>query len=193
MPSNWSIICSVSGISDSSFAAFRDARIDEHTGANSTPLYGVRSATESTHVVWGTIGGADVRFTKVDGYGAPLSGAVFTLYTDAACTSGHEVTVTPADGSTAVTSGTDGIVAFRAPVGIYYMKETTTPGGYQENTNTYIVLVGSGSVTKPDSTPDEGVWSENGVLYGLTQDDINAQRGTPARPSRHPILPGTAL
>lgn len=57
-----------------------------------------------------------------------LQGAVFTLFTDAACTQPYTIGNVPVT----ATSGKDGKVHFYAiPVGTYYVKETTFPEGYQ--------------------------------------------------------------
>ena len=175
-----------SGVSPGTLSVFRDARTDADSEATK-PLYGVRSETNTSHVVWGYIDGARVAFKKVNGFGNGLGGAGFSLYKDAACTAANIVTVTLADNSTStvITSATTadslngieiGDVSFRAPVGIYYMKEINTPTGYQENTNIYIVLVGSGNVTVPGTRT--GVWAATGVLGNISQDDINSQRGS---------------
>ena len=166
------------GVTATTFDAFRDARVDADSLAGSSPLYGIMSSTNTKHVIWGKIGGADVIFVKTDGYGDELQGAKFSIYNDLACT--EIVNITPKVGSstTEATSDDEGKVEFRAPVGVYYMKETTTPAGYVSNTKKYIVLVGSGNLTIPDPKPDTGIWSANGIMSGITQDDIDAQRGT---------------
>ena len=75
-----------------------------------------------------------------------------------------------------------GDVDFRAPVGIWYMRETTAPTGYQTNANIYIVLVGSGNVSVPTTRAE--AWA--GVLSGIDQNAVNAQRGTPDSNGKYP-------
>lgn len=158
-------------------AVFRNARIDgtgaNQTGATTMPLYGVRSNSDASHVIWGTIGGAEVSFLKIDGFGQPLQGAKFSLYSDAACST--VVTVTLPDGSSAteVVSNGNGQVRFNAPANIYYMKETSAPNGFEANTKVYIVLVGAGNLTIPSSRT--GLWAD--VLSEISQADVNSQRG----------------
>jgi len=145
------------------------------SGASSSPLYGVPDPVNANHVIWGTTGGAEVSFLKVDGFGKPLAGAKFSLYTNMACTS-EKVTVTLGDGTsvTEVVSNDAGQVSFRAPVGVYYMKETQSPTGYEPNNKVYIVLVGGTYMAVPAER--SGEWA--GVLSGIQQGNVNSQRGT---------------
>ncbi len=154
--------------SGGSFSAFRNARPNSDTGAGNAALYGVKSTTNSAHVIWGTIGGVDIKFYKRDGDGDPLAGATFSFYTDAGCTSA-KVQGALADGSPATdfVSDSGGVVFAHLPVGIYYMKEVGQPTGYRENNNVYIVLAGSGYLTLP--SPNDG------VLSGLSATDISGQ------------------
>ena len=182
-------------VSENSLNAFRNARIDDDTGAASSALYGVKSEKtgEQLYVIWGTIGGADVSFMKVDGFGTGLANAEFVLYDtyEHAASGGTEGQIVITPESTSVVTGrpnaaksdANGDVKFRAPLGIFYMKETVTPTGYTTNTNIYIVLVGSGNVTAPNTQPAAGNWSAGGVLgslalnYSDIQSVINSQRG----------------
>ena len=102
-----------------------------------------------------TLKTGELEFTKVgeqvgsDEYSA-LAGAVFTLYTDELCN--HPLTKTVGEDEVTVTatSGTDGIVNFSDVLcGIYYMKETTSPGDYATNNSVYKVTIHE---NKADST-----------------------------------------
>lgn len=132
------------------FAAFRNAQDDKTTGADQVGqyLYGVTKTDDTgRNVFWYGLSGFDVKFKKIDGFGNSLKDAVFTLYSDSACTTAVEVSSTVVTG----TSDSTGVVIFnnRIPFGVYYMKETTIPNGYA-NTNTYIVLVGDKALAKDD-------------------------------------------
>ena len=132
------------------FAAFRNAQDDKTTGADQVEeyLYGITKANDTdNNVFWHGLSGFDVKFKKIDGFGNSLKDAVFTLYSDSACTTAVEVSSTVVTG----TSDSTGVVIFnnRIPIGVYYMKETTIPNGYA-NTNTYIVLVGDKALAKED-------------------------------------------
>lgn len=61
-----------------------------------------------------------------------LEGAVYTLYTDAACTDAYSEIVTDANGE-----GTTGEIV----VGTYYVKETTAPKGYALDPTVYPITV----------------------------------------------------
>ena len=132
------------------FAAFRNAQDDKTTGADQVGeyLYGITKANDTdNNVFWHGLSGFDVKFKKIDGFGNSLKDAVFTLYSDSACTTAVEVSSTVVTG----TSDSTGVVIFnnKIPIGVYYMKETTIPNGYA-NTNTYIVLVGDKALAKDD-------------------------------------------
>jgi uncharacterized surface anchored protein len=70
----------------------------------------------------------------------------------------------------------EGIVLFEEiPEEVYYLRETAVPDDtYADNTGTYIVLVGSGSLTRPAEASGT-IWAADGVLSGITQDMIDAQ------------------
>ena len=133
---------------ETTLGAFRNAQDDATTGADQVGqyLYGITKEDDTgNHVFWLGLDGFDVKFQKIDGYGKALADAVFSLYTDPACTVALEVSSTAVTG----TSDRNGVVVFdnRIPIGVYYMKETTIPTGYA-NTNTYIVLVGDQALAK---------------------------------------------
>lgn len=64
-----------------------------------------------------------------------LEGAVFTVYTDAACTKQHSTLTTGADGT--ITSG-------KMALGTYYVKETTAPKGYALDSTVHKITVSNG-------------------------------------------------
>jgi LPXTG-motif cell wall-anchored protein len=93
-----------------------------------------------------------VQNTKTDENNAPLAGAGFRLYTDEACTSEYPLifdntldAYRPVKGEeaaaemfSAAETGKFNIVGLDA--GIYYLKETTVPGGYNNCENVQIVI-----------------------------------------------------
>ncbi|MCR5664856.1 MAG: hypothetical protein K6G17_08320 [Oscillospiraceae bacterium] len=159
---------------DSSYAAFRNARIDADTGATTSALYGVLSPDVNTHVIWGTIGGVDVSFKKVDGSGNGLAGAKFSVYTDVNCTAANIVTVTLQDGSsdTVVESAADGTVFFRVPLGLYYLKEVEAPDDYEQITTVYRLIAGSGKAAELGVTLPTGASYLIQAMDGTTALDI---------------------
>ena len=119
----------------------------------------------------------DFQFDKVssENENIKLSGAEFALFTDQPCTQPFTLASIPVT----ATSDDDGVVSFKnVPYGIYYMKETVYPDGYQakDPAEVFTVVVGasggtitssSGSVTQVTNQPKktdvevEKVW-ENG-------------------------------
>ncbi len=116
------------------------------------------------------------------------------------------------NGNTATTTtSTDptptGAVKFGVPEGIYFMRETTTPSGYEANNNTYLVLAGEGNMTYAD-LPEEvkqyfinSEWiskSENGTaltgesLAAAVQALLDAQNNANGTPEAHAASIGTA-
>ncbi len=156
---------------DATMCAFRNARDDATTGASNGYLTG-RAGTAATNIYWGPVGGFTVTFKKTDGFGAGLNGATFTLYTTVTCTE----TVKRGGGDLAATSetagGKAGTVAFDAVSdGIYYMKETVTPTGYEANAYTYVLIAGSQKPTVP--SPRTGEWAA--TLSQVEQSWIDTQ------------------
>lgn len=161
---------------------FRNAQ-DDYTTSGSVRADFLRGATgrEPTYVYWGT-DGMDISFKKIDGTGAAMSGATFTLYStydsSTKTVSGayeNPAPATSADGTNTYTDSSsntldEGVVLFKAvPNGTYYMKETGTPSGSTySNSETYVVLVGSSALSSYGS----------GVLENITLADIEAQTGT---------------
>lgn len=146
---------------------FRNARDDETT-ENQTDTYLFGTIREDTpgYVCWSGLAGYDVKFKKIDGYGNAQDAAVFTLFTDAACTTKLEVAGVEVTGTSS-----SGVVSFnnKIPSSVYYMTETTVPSGYT-NTNTYIVLVGDKALSKEDLNE-----TSNAYLSEITTETIAGQ------------------
>jgi hypothetical protein len=127
---------------------FRNARTDQETSGRERNGYLTGVARDDRRIYWGTLG-VDVIFRKTDGFGKALAGAQFTLYEDPDCTTA--VTLSTADGKSEYAESTDVFVKwddsveynvyFKVVPGVYYMKETEQPAGYEENTAKYIVTV----------------------------------------------------
>ena len=157
----FAVINSDEEITKDTMEAFRNAREDSLTSCRGGYLTG-QTGSNPAWIYW--TGGVDVGFMKVDGFGDPLAGAQFTLYSDLACTDEVERGLGVSDN--------DGIAGFSLiSAGIYYMKETKSPNGYKDNENKYIVLIGDSNLVAPDVR--EGVWAT--ALAGITQADIDAQ------------------
>jgi len=153
--------------------AFRNAQPDSKTSCAGDYLTGQKG--EVTNWIYWT-GGFDITFKKIDGFGQPLAEAVFTLYTDAECKvpfrkSGANLTAVSSDGTLTNRAGEtveEGVVLFeQIPSGIYYIKETTVPDGY-ENSSIYIALVGEGAFRNIGT----------GVLKDITKEVLEARLGT---------------
>ena len=155
-------------------SAFRDARTDADTGAGSEFLRGM-TGTNPSYVYWGS-NGIDVKFKKIDSFGKPLGGAVFTLYTDKDCTTAYQKSGSNVTAASTVSGTGENAVATvsfdKIPNGVYYMKDTA-PAGYT-NSETYILLVGQSYLTVPTTT-DGTLWAAGAVMEDITQDRINAQ------------------
>ena len=137
-------------ITEQTYLAFRNAQTDEHTFVSDTNyLTGDHLREKDGFIHW--TGGMDVAFKKVDGFGNPLGGAVFTLYTNSNCRSQDEYKRNNAavTATSSAETADKGMARFdKLPVGEYYMKETGNPdsGHYADNTNVYRVLVGKSRV-----------------------------------------------
>lgn len=110
----------------------------------------------------------EISFKKTDGFGTPLAGAEFTLYSDAECTKALEKAVS-AEGS--------GFVTFSLrPFGTYYLKETKAPDGYIADDSVYIVVVRGGVVTihNSDGSVEPVTEIRNEALMSLTVKKVNS-------------------
>ena len=110
----------------------------------------------------------EISFKKTDGFGTPLAGAEFTLYSDAECTNILEKAVS-AEGS--------GFVTFSLrPFGTYYLKETKAPDGYIADDDVYVVVVRGGVVTIIDAVGlgDPVTSIKNEALMSLTVKKVNS-------------------
>lgn len=169
MNKDFALVTSPALLTEATMHAFRNAREDAVTGCGSEYLTG-QVGSQQMRIAW--TGGINVNFKKTDGFGEKLEGAKFTLFTDLACT---EFVMNQGERVTA-TSNENGVVTFEAVSnGVYYLMETVSPDGYEENTYRYILLVGKDYVTVPtDANKITGVWAN--VLRGITQEQIDAQR-----------------
>ena len=143
-------------IGDVAYDPAIDDGYDNYLVTYDQPLYS-ESATQTTgpDAMWeaadGTIHYADhvllvvnnevltgvIAFAKVSDSGAPVSGAVFTLYTDPSCTEDSAIDT--------ATSNDDGFVRFDGRVaGVYYLKETAAPRGFALHESVYRVTIHAG-------------------------------------------------
>lgn len=103
-----------------------------------------------------------------------LAGAVFTLYTDANCTTAAKALIKTSDtagtmGNAVATSDANGHLSFIGlDEGVYYLKETTAPTGYTLSEKVYKIVI-------------DGVFDANGYMtsYSITTTDTsnNAEVG----------------
>ncbi len=138
-----------------------------------------------------------LRVMKVDQKGAPVNGATFSLYDNAAC-EGAPV----AAGTTATVDGGDGMLVFgpgeaqedghgrmvwpdtpatsdNSSMATYYLKETGVPEGYEANDTVIPVKVGVYSIYADAGDADDGVTVMAGVgkltqtMVKYTKGDVN--------------------
>ncbi len=173
-------------LNGAAYAAFRNAQPDDVTNCGGDSYLSGSTGEKPAYVYWS--GGFDISFNKTDGFGNPMAGAVFTLYTDALCNTaymqgGNPAAAESADGTDKFKDKTgetlaEGQVLFESiPAGVYYMKEKAPEGYLNALTmtadgkpvpNVYIVLVGDGAMQ------DAG----NGVLENITEEIMTARTGT---------------
>lgn len=116
---------------------------------------------------------------KYTGTDTPLAGAGFTLYTDEACTKAVNLVATKdstiykvctqtecADHThvTEIVTGETGKFEIEGlEKGTYYLKETTTPAGYNTVANTTVVIGENGALTQNgEATDDVGILNQKG-------------------------------
>ena len=119
------------------------------------------------------LAGLEVKFKKIDGFGNPLSGARFQLFTDAGCQTPFQMP----NGAVVTGDSASGLVVLseKVPFGVYYMKETIIPASPEYvNTNVYIVLVGKDYINRADPK-NTGLWGGNAVLGNIVTEDITDQ------------------
>ncbi|MEG2165197.1 MAG: SpaA isopeptide-forming pilin-related protein [Ruthenibacterium sp.] len=113
------------------------------TYSNNPGVGGNTYTTPKKHTLVFTTG---IQLTKVDEHGAPLAGATFGIFSDAACSNpigfytykittdaqGTHITTELEKNTTGqITTGDDGIASFTGLIaGEYFIKEITAPAGY---------------------------------------------------------------
>lgn len=131
-------------IGESAYSGTIDDGYENYVVTYSNPAYTYDSSGMPTALaltVTNRTDSGEVEFTKVDHNNVGLQGAVFQLYSDEDCTTAY---------GSATTSEAHGKVSFgNLAAGVYYMKETQAPDGYQANSTVYEVKVtGSGTTIK---------------------------------------------
>lgn len=167
-------VIEAASLSEESYKVFRNACEDSKTMCGAEYLTG--QPMEGTAFIQWT-GGMDIKFKKIDGYGQPLDGAVFGLYTDANCSEASKLILNDEHVIASSASSEDGeekgIVTFeKLNSAVLFMKEISAPSDYEVSENVYVVLVGAENL-EVDRT--QAIWSANGILGNITQDDVNAQ------------------
>ncbi len=156
-------------INDSTYLVFRNAQTDDLSLCGGDTYLTGQTGDNASYLYW--TGGFDVYFRKIDGFGAALDGAIFTLYTDSDCNTAYQrngsmVTAISADGTSDQNASGQtlpkGTTLFeKIPAGVYYMKETTPPTGYMnahpDSTgtlvpNVYVLIVGEANLNTWDGT-----------------------------------------
>ena len=193
-------------VPESTYTAFRDARPDEDTDCGGDYLTGQSGdkVNNVNCVYWR--GGYDFSFMKVDGFGNPLDGATFTLYTsytssenntpyqkggvNVTATSSDEKDITkfpdPEDSTKAQPKGT--VLFSKIAPKTYYMVETGTPEGYVPNTNTKTTIYrltiqnnGTATLERKLLSEDDSAYKE--AFYVEIQPATEATATEPAHPA----------
>lgn len=152
-------------ISDASLSMFRNALPDTDTNcSNGEFLAGVRIEGDDTNVYWDKM--YQIQFNKTDNKDLRVSGAVFTMYRDAACTREYKQS-----------TSADGVVDFTSVrIGAYYMKETREPTSFRPNNVKYLILAGSPYLSKNEN--NKYLWEGDGPLAVDNAETLVAQQTT---------------
>ena len=135
-------------VNNDTYKVFRNAQTDRNTtGRTRTTDDGILLGGKGSgqKIIWGD--SVEITFKKVDGFGNGLGNAVFAVYEDFACTKPVTITVNEMAASNVSSASEEagsvkiGDVVFKVPIGEYYMKETSAPTGFTENTNVYKIAV----------------------------------------------------
>lgn len=154
-----------------SFADGATASTGSRTNADGTTEFASSASITVTNETYK----GQVQFVKVDEDGDALSGAAFTLYSDEECTA----SVSEAN------SGANGQVNFgQLAAGSYYIKETGTPEGYEDNDTLYRVTVTS-TGTKMEYQDGEGNWVDMTSSKKITNEKIRTANLTILKVDEH--------
>lgn len=124
---------------------------------------------------------AELSFDKVDSFGKPLSGAVFTLTHDTTqCSICHGDGTSTSVESVTQTSDSDGKVTFtNVPSGhIYTLVETEVPDGYRDDHATYRVTVAYDEITVTRADGTAADWNGKIVNHNLYELPESGGMGT---------------